>query len=371
MAVDYGLHVIMTKDFSFESVEELGDVIRAGVPTVKTMMTYGYFSDDGQRFGAMHEVAKHGGMSVVHAEDDALANWLTRKYIREGKIHGAYICETRGPIVEEAAVRRAMFLAEKTGSALYVLHMAAGSAIAALAEGSSRGLPFYGETLSAYLSFTQEEMWDDTPLERGGKTYIGRGMLYNNYPTLKFPADREACWVALADGRLCTVGTDHSSTPVVDRFEKMGATLDTFVQAGQSAVELRLPLLYHQGVVGGRISENRWVELACTNPAKLMGMWPRKGELAVGADADVVVFDPSHTWTVDYRELHMSADFNIWDGWEINGGVRDTMLRGDLLVENRQWVGSATSGRFVERTLLPELIHPTPDRRLLHQSAGA
>ena len=123
-----GLHAILTKAFSFAVVAEIGQAIAEGVPTIKTMMTYGYMTDDGQRWGAMNEVAKHGGMSVVHAEDDAIARWLTAQYISEGKTQGAYICEVRGPIVEEAAVRRAMFLAERAGSPLYILHMAAGAA---------------------------------------------------------------------------------------------------------------------------------------------------------------------------------------------------------------------------------------------------
>jgi len=132
MAVDYGLHAILCKDISFEVLDEIGDVIRGGIPTIKTFMTYGYMSDDGQLWGMMSEVAEHGGMSVVHAEDDAIARWLTGKYIREGKTHGAYICEVRGPLVEEAAIRRAMFLAERSGSPLYILHMAAGSGVLAL-----------------------------------------------------------------------------------------------------------------------------------------------------------------------------------------------------------------------------------------------
>ena len=138
-------------------------------------------------------------MSVVHAEDDAIANWLTGKYIREGKTHGAYISEVRGPIVEEAAPvapcpRRA------AGSPLYVLHMAAGSGIEALAEGRDTRLPFYGETLSAYLSFTQDNIWDETPIEVNGKTYNARGRLYNNYPVPKFAEDRETCWEASLTG---------------------------------------------------------------------------------------------------------------------------------------------------------------------------
>jgi dihydropyrimidinase len=356
MAIDWGLHAILTKGFSYDEVEEIGDAIRAGVPTIKTMMTYGYMSDDGQRYGAMCEVADKGGMSVVHAEDDAIANWLTGKYLREGKDHGAYICEVRGPIVEEAAIRRAMFLAEKAGSPLYILHMAAGSGIEALAEGQAKGLPFYGETLLAYLSFTQDDLWSDEPVEVNGKVYPNRGALYNNYPTPKCAADRDTCWQALTDGRLQVVATDHALVSMKDRFETMSTTIDN-MQAGQAAVELRLPVLYHSGVNSGRISVNRWVELISTNPAKLMGLWPNKGQIAVGSDADIVVFDPNREWTVRWQDLHMSEKYNCWDGWEVSGKVRDTILRGAVLVENEEYVGSRTGGRFTPRTLLKEVVN--------------
>jgi dihydropyrimidinase len=355
MAIDYSLHAILTKTFSFDVVEEIGQAIEDGIPTHKIMMTYGYMADDGQMWGMMNEVAAHGGMSVVHAEDDAIARWLTAKYIREGKTHGAYISEVRGPIVEEAAIRRAMFLAERAGSPLYVLHMAAGSGVEALAEGRARGLPFYGETLSAYLSFTQDDIWDDSPIEVNGKTYDARGRLYNNYPTPKFADDRETCWNAIADGRLQVVATDHALVSLQDRFETMSTTVDN-MQAGQAAVELRIPLLYDRGVSSGRFSVNRWVELISTNPAKIMGMWPQKGQIAEGSDADIVVFDPNKSWTVRWQDLHMSAGYSCWDGWELTGKVRDTVLRGSVLVENEEFVGSKTGGRFVPRTLLPEVV---------------
>jgi dihydropyrimidinase len=371
IAVDYGLHVIMTKGFSYGDVEEIGDVIRNGVPTVKTMMTYGYISDDGQRWGLMNEVGRQGGMSVVHAEDDAIANWLTAKYIREGKVHGAYICEVRGPIVEEAAVRRAMFLAERADSPLYILHMAAGSGVEALAEGRAKGLPFYGETLSTYLSFTQEDLWDDGPVEADGKVYQGRGLLHNNYPTPKFPPDRDTCWQALGDGRLSAVGTDHAVISVKDRFETMGTRLDQFVQAGQAVTELRVPLLYSQGVHTGRLSVNRWVELSAASPAKIMGLWPQKGTIRVGSDADIVVFDPQKQWTVRWQDLHMSVPYSLWDGWELTGKVRDTVLRGSVLVENGSYVGSKTSGRFLPRRLLPEVVSSQPDFDFTFQAKPA
>lgn len=356
MAIDYSVHAILTKDFSYDVVEEIGDAIRSGVPTIKTMMTYGYMTDDGQRWGAMNAVAENGGMSVVHAEDDAIAQWLTNKYIREGKTHGAYICEVRGPIVEEAAIRRAMFLAEKTGSPLYILHMAAGSGVNALAEARGKGLPFYGETLSAYLSFTQDDIWDETAIEVNGKVYNARGCLYNNYPTPKFKEDREVCWQAIADGRLQAVATDHALVSLTDRFETMGTTIEN-MQAGQAAVELRIPLLYSEGVNSGKISASRWVELISTNPAKITGLWPRKGQLVEGADADVVVFDPRKRWAVRWQDLHMSTQYNCWDGWDLTGKVRDTVLRGAVIVENETWVGDKGRGQFIPRTLLPEVVN--------------
>ena len=174
------------------------------------MMTYGYMSDDGQRWGAMNAVAANGGMSVVHAEDDAIANWLTAQYVREGKTHGAYICEVRGPIVEEAAIRRAMLLAERAGSPLYILHMAAGSGIAALAEARASGLPFYGETLSAYLSFTQDDLWDESPVEVDGTVYNAARAALQQLPDAEVQDPTARLLAALVSGELQAVATDHA-----------------------------------------------------------------------------------------------------------------------------------------------------------------
>lgn len=347
MAVDYGFHAILAGDIPFEVIDEIGDVIRGGIPTIKTMMTYGWMSDDGHRWGVMNEVAAHGGMSVVHAEDDSIAKWLTEKYLREGKTHGAYIAETRGPLVEEAAIRRVMLLAERSGSPLYILHMAAAAGVHALTEGRARGLPFYGETLTPYLSFTAEKLWDDD----------NRGLLWNNYPTIKFQEDQDVLWQAIADNRLQVVSSDHFLIKASDRYEKMGTTI-TDLQCGQAGVELRIPILFQLGVQGGRISINRFVELVSTNPAKIMGLYPQKGQLAVGSDADVLVFDPNRSWTVHHEDLHMSGDYSCWEGWEVTGKPKTMILRGNVLVENEEFVGPRDSGRFVPRTLLPEVTQP-------------
>lgn len=359
MAVDYGLHAILAGDISFDVMEEIGDVIRAGIPTIKTMMTYGWMSDDGHRWGVMNEVAEHGGLSVVHAEDDAIAEWLTKKYLREGKTHGAYISETRGPLVEEAAIRRAMLLAERSGSPLYVLHMAAGNGVEALAEGRSKGLPFYGETLTPYLSFTAEKLWDDE----------NRGLLWNNYPTIKFQEDQDLLWQAIADNRLQVVSSDHFLITADDRFNKMGVTVDS-LQAGQAGVELRIPVLFSMGVQEGRISVNRFVELISTNPAKIMGLYPRKGQVAVGSDADIAILDPDRSWTVHHGDLHMSPGYSCWEGWELKGKVKTTILRGQVLVEDEEWVGPKRSGQFVPRTLLPEIAGSSPDFSATYSGAA-
>jgi dihydropyrimidinase len=349
MAVDYGLHAIVTgPDVSFDVMGEIGTVIREGIPTIKTFMTYGWMVDDGYRWGVMNEVAANGGMSVVHAEDDAIANWLTKKYVREGKTHGAYIVETRNPLVEEAAIRRAMLLAERAGSPLYILHMAAGSGVQALAEGRSRGLPFYGETLTPYLSFTADALWDDA----------SRGLLWNNFPTVKYQEDQDVLWDALSDGRLQAVGSDHFATSVSDHYEKMGTTIDQ-MQAGHANVELRFPLVFHLGVVGKRMSENRFVEVVSTNPAKLMGLYPQKGTLEVGSDADIVVFDPNHIWRVHHEELHMSSDYSCWQTWEIQGKVQTTILRGSVLVLDGRYVGSKGGGKFLPRRLPADVVKPS------------
>jgi dihydropyrimidinase len=348
MSVDYGLHAILTGDVPFGVIEELGDVIRGGIPTIKTFMTYdGLMVDDGHRLGVMQAVATHGGMSVVHAEDDAIARWLTKRYVSDGRVHGGYIVETHGPLVEEAAVRRALLLAEHTGSPLYVLHIAAGSAVSALADARSRGAPAYGETLTTYLAFTADKLWQE-----------GDGLLWNNFPPLKYESDRQTLWDALVDDRLQTVGSDQWASMRAER-EEMGSTIEA-LQCGQASVELRLPVVYELGVRSGRLTLNRFVDVVATSPAKLMGLYPRKGDLLVGSDADVVVLDPNASWIVSADALHMRADWNCWSGWELHSKVIATVLRGEILVERGKWVGPSGAGLYLDRKLAPAVTAWSP-----------
>jgi dihydropyrimidinase len=347
MAVDYGLHVAMCGNRSFEQIEEIGDIIRGGCPTIKTLTTYDWMGDDGHRWGVISEVGAHGGMSVVHAEDDAIARWQTAKYLREGMTDGAYVSETRNALVEEMAVRRTMLLCERAGSPLYVLHMYAKDAVDAIEEGRASGLPFYGETLGLYLTHTQDDLWKE------------HGERVNNYPTLKTPADQDALWAALASGRLHTVGSDNCGMTLAQR-DAQGTTVDS-MQAGAPMAQMRLQLVYHRGVSEGRLTLEQFVDVVATNPAKLMGLYPQKGHLSVGADADIAILDPERRWTVHHEELEQESDYSPWDGWELKGKVVTTILRGQQIVRDERLVGSKTSGRFVARTLLRPVVEQASD----------
>jgi dihydropyrimidinase len=211
-------------------------------------------------------------------------------------------------------------------------------------------VPIYGETIAAYLSFTQDKLWDDE----------NRGLLWNNYPVIKTQADQDALWHAVTTDTLQVVSSDHFCTTASDRYDLMGVTVDS-LQAGQTAVEMRVPVVYSMGVAEGRISLERFVELISTNPAKIMGLYPRKGAIAEGSDADLVVIDPNASWRVTASEHHMSSDYNCWEGWELKGRVATTVLRGRPLVRDGVWVGPKAGGQFLDRMLAPEIAGTEPD----------
>jgi dihydropyrimidinase len=218
----------------------------------------------------------------------------------------------------------------------------------------------YGETLIVYLSYTAEKLFDDA----------NRGLLVSNFPTIKFQEDQNTLWAAVADDRLQVVSSDHYGLTAEARYTHMGTRVDT-PQGGQNAVEMRVPVLFHRGVQEGRISLERFVELISTNPAKIMGLYPRKGALQPGSDADITVIDPNRTWTVRADEHHMGGDYNAWEGWELKGKVVTTILRGTPLVENEQWVGSKTGGNYLPRTLLPDVGGADADLTATRETAPA
>jgi dihydropyrimidinase len=357
MAVDYGLHAGFLGNPSFAVLEEIGDAVEAGLPTFKTFMIYpGWEMDDGHLWGVMNRVAEYGGLTLVHAEDSSIVNWLTAKYVRDGKMHGAYITETRPALAEEAAMRRALLLAERSGCGLYFMHVSSEAGVNAIARARREGVAVRAETTAPYLSFTGDKLWEDD------------GLLWATTPPIKSEDDRSALWQALADERLDVVASDHFVVSTKDKYETMGTTIESLM-GGYDGVELRVPLLFHCGVQEGRLTLQRFVEVVAANPARIMGLYPKKGCLAPGADADIAIIDPARVWTLRSEDLHTSADYCPWEGWELRGKIRTTLLRGIPLVENENYVGSRTAGRFVPRAFAES---PAPEReeRAVARAAG-
>lgn len=336
--VDYAFHAMMTGAITFEALEEIPEAIGEGVSSFKTFTTFSGASasgslhtDDGRIWGVMQQAARHGGMTMVHCEDDCLIDFHVRGLYREGREHGSNIAEARPSIVEEAAVARMLLLARRSGSPLYVVHVSTIEAAEAIAEARGRHLPVYGEVLHNQLVFT------------GDAYHRHNGLCFHNYPPLKSPADRDALWAGLlAD--LSTTASDDYTVPLAEKLS--GQRVDNLT-GGHNGVETRMGVLWSEGVAKGRLSVDRFVELTSSGPAKVFGLYPQKGALLPGCDADIVVLDPALRQTLTLGTLHSDCDYSVWDGWECNGYPRTTIARGAVLVRDGAWVGPQHRGRFV------------------------
>ncbi|HCU92366.1 MAG TPA: dihydropyrimidinase [Actinobacteria bacterium] len=337
--VDYGLHAMVTGDVPFAVMDEVADAISGGVSSIKMFTTFSgasasgdLFSDDGRIWGVMQSAARHGGIVMVHCEDDCLIRYHVQRLYAQGEQNGRNIHRARPEIVEEAAIRRMILLSERSGSPLYVVHVSSELGIAAIADARARHAPVFGEVLHNYLVFTSEDYARED------------GTLYHNYPPLKKPADQAALWRSLRDGSLDTVASDDFTIP---RAAKLSGQVVDNVPGGHNGIETRLNVLFSEGVCEGKLSLERFVELASAAPARLFGIYPRKGAVTVGSDADLIVFDPAAEWIVSLDQLHSDCDYSIWEGRTLHGRVRSTYLRGRPLILDSKWVGDGVTGEFV------------------------
>jgi dihydropyrimidinase len=340
--VDYALHVMLTGAIPFAVMDELPDLVSGGVPSVKMFTTFAagsasgdLYSDDGRIWGVMQAASAAGGLVMVHCEDDCIIDYNVRRLYAAGRQAGANIAEARPPLAEEAAIRRMIVLAQRSGCPLYVVHVSSRWGVEAIREARGRRLPVYGEVLHNYLAFT-------------GDRYAGEdGLLYHNYPPLKSMDDQAALWDAIAAGDLDTVASDDFTIP---RAAKLSGPVVDNVPGGHNGIETRMDVLYSEGVASGRLPIQRYVRLTAESPAKLFGLYPRKGTIAVGSDADLAVIDPQAQETLTLDRLHSACDYSLWDGWKLTGKVRATVLRGSVLVRDGAWVGPERIGRFVPGT---------------------
>src|ERR1700691_1171093 len=338
-AIDYAFHCIIT-DITGAQLEEMGALVREGVSTFKLFMAYpGVFMlDDASIFRAMSQAAKHGGMICMHAENGGAIDVIVQRALAEGKRAPKYHALTRPVTAEAEATSRAIALAEMAGTPGYIVHLSCNEALEKVREARDRGLRVYAETCPQYLYLSLENM--DGPGFDGAK--------YVFTPPLREKWHQEKLWQGLAKDDLQVVSTDHCPFCMKEQKE-LGKDDFSKIPNGGPGIEHRMSLVYSGGVHGGKFSANRFVQLVSTAPAKLFGLYPRKGTVAVGSDADLVVFDPNQEQVISAATHHMRVDYSMFEGIRVQGVPKTVLSRGKPVIENARFVGKAGSGEFVRR----------------------
>jgi len=347
-AIDYGFHQIIggVDDDSLKAMDELVD---EGITSFKLFMAYPgvFYSDDGQILRAMQTAANNGAMVMMHAENGIAIDVLVGQALARGETAPRYHGLTRPWETEEEATHRAIMLARLTGAPLYVVHMSAKQAVRTLAEARGEGWNVFGETCPQYLYLSLEEQLSAPGFE--GAKWVCSTPLRS-----REEGHQDELWRYLRTGDLAVVSTDHCPFCFKEQKE-LGVGDFSKIPNGIGSVEHRMDLLY-QGVVDGRISLPRWVEICCTTPARMFGLHPRKGEILPGADADVVVYDPNARTRISVQTHHMNMDHSAWEGFEVDGGVDTVISRGTVVVGGGEYLGSTGHGRFVRRGLSSYLV---------------
>jgi dihydropyrimidinase len=337
--VDYAFHCIIT-DLGSAQLEEMGQLIREGVTSFKLFMAYpGVFMlDDATIFRAMSQAAKHSGLICMHAENGGAIDVIVQQALAEGKRAPKYHALTRPTTAEAEATSRAIALAEMAGAPVYIVHLSCNDALEKVREARDRGLPAYAETCPQYLYLSLENM--DAPGFEGAK--------YVFTPPLREKWHQEKLWQGLARDTLQVVSTDHCPFCFKEQKE-LGRDDFTKIPNGGPGIEHRLSLIYTGGVHGKRFSPNRFVEVVSTAPARLFGLFPRKGTVAVGSDADLVIFDPNEKQVISAKTHHMRVDYSMFEGIQITGAPKTVLSRGRAVIESGKFVGRPGSGQFLRR----------------------
>jgi dihydropyrimidinase len=348
-AIDYGFHQILS-DVQDSSLTAMDELVKEGVSSFKLFMAYKgvFLSDDGQITKAMQRAAQNGSMIMMHAENGSVIDLLVQQAVAAGNTSPYYHGLTRPWQAEEEATHRAIMLANLTGAPLYVVHVSAKQAVEQIAAARDRGQNVFGETCPQYLYLSLEE-------QLGAPGFEGAKWVCSTPLRSRAEKHQDHMWQSLRTNDLQIVSTDHCPFCMKDQKE-MGIGDFSKIPNGIGGVEHRMDLLY-QGVVTGEITLERWVELCCVTPARMFGMYGRKGLIAPGADGDVVVYDPNgHTSIGLGKTHHMNMDYSAWEGFEIDGHVDTVISRGSVLVDDGEFAGRVGHGRYVPRGLSQYLI---------------
>jgi dihydropyrimidinase len=344
---DWAYHIMLHSEPPPEFSGQLAEAIQAGYPTLKIFTTNilpsrsGRMIDFGDIWEAFQALAKEGGLGVIHAEDNDIVMHMYAKLIREGRVGFEHLAEVHNQLSEDLSFRRVLRLAQNVpGTALYMMHISAAAGVAAVAEARAKGLPIYGETLHQYLNYSAEDYRRPN------------GQIFHTYPSLKSDEDRRALWDATRNGTIHCIATDELCCTLKDK--TVGSRIDD-VTGGNSGVEPRLGVMYTETVVRRGYSLPRYVDLVAANAARIMGLYPRKGAIAVGSDADITILDPTRRGKVRAADLH-ETDYTPWEGHDIFAWPAVTILRGKIMVENGKYFASPKDGRYLKRKIPAEIL---------------
>lgn len=338
--IDFGLHMVVT-DLPEAHLEDLNEMVREGVTSYKLFMAYPnvLMVDDATIFRAMRQTGNNGALVCMHAENGGVIDLFVQKALAEGKTAPIYHALTRPTTAEAEAVNRAIALAQMAGAPVYIVHLSSADALEKVSEARDKGIPVFAETCPQYLLLSIEDL--DRPNFEGAK--------YVFTPPLREKWHQDKLWEGLRQNTLQVVSTDHCPFCFKEQKE-MGRDSFAKIPNGGPGVENRLQLIHHHGVNLKRISLNRWVELVSTTPAKMFGLYPRKGTIAIGSDADLVVWDPNKELTISAHTHHMRVDYSMFEGFKVKGDAETVLSRGEVIVDKGKWSGKAGRGEFIKRS---------------------
>ena len=337
-AIDYSFHLITT-EFEDRNVEEMHTVMDEGITSFKLFMAYPgvFLVDDATIYRAMSAAGNRGGLICMHAENGIVINEIIKRFLAEGRTAPKYHALSRPTIAEAEGVHRAIAIAEMAESPVYIVHLSCADALNKVREARDRGIPAFAETCPQYLFRSIEDYGDGW-----------EGAKYVFTPPLREKHNCVELWKGLRMDDLQVISTDHCPFCMKEQKE-LGKDDFSKIPNGAPGVENRMSLIYNGGVVENRISLNRFVELTSTAAAKMFGMFPKKGTIAVGSDADIVIFDPEQEHTFGVDNEHMKVDYSTYEGWKVKGKVETVLSRGHVIIDGGKHTGKEGDGQFIKR----------------------
>jgi dihydropyrimidinase len=346
-AGDYAFHACFT-EATDDVLDQIGDIVKAGIPSFKIFMAYrsrGRQCDDGAVLAILEEAKKHNALVGAHTENGDIIDYYIARALRRGQRSAIYHALTRPPFTEEECMLRAFFLAKEAGAPFYDFHMSIERGVEILRNERAAGRPIYGETCTQYLALTKEVLRRDD-----GNNFICS-------PPMRDQDDIEALWSGLSEGVVSTTASDNCTFSTVQK--KLGQDCFDEVPNGIWGLGFRLPIMFSEGVQKGRLSVNRLAAVTSTNAARIFGMFPRKGIIAPGSDADMVLLDPDQEKTLSVKDSFLSVDWCPYEEMRVRGAPILTMLRGKIIVEEGRFIGEQGDGQFIKREIGPDILqHP-------------